>query len=169
MTKDKLKQFLPSQKRLNESPLLRTVFGSRLFDPHLWYLNKNTIAMGIGYGFFIGYIPVPMQMILITILALLLRFNLPASLATVWISNPVTWVALYYPGYRLGAIIMNYQEPDPSTIDMTWLLSHYPPLFLGCIIIGICGGILCFIGTRLLWRLHIVRRWQARSLRIPPK
>lgn len=169
MTKEKLKQLLPSQKRLNESALLRIAFGSRLFDPHLWYLNKNTIALGLGCGFFVGYIPIPMQMVLVTLMALLFRFNLPASLAMVWISNPFTWVALYYPGYRLGAVLMSYEETIPEKLSVEWLMSHYPPLFLGCFIIGVCGGVLCFLSTRLLWRLHIVRQWEERNRKIAQK
>lgn len=170
MTKEKFKQLLPSQRDLHKKPVLRFVFGTRLFDPQLWYLNKNSIALALGCGFFIGYLPIPMQMLIVALLALLFRFNLPAGIAMVWISNPLTWVALYYPGYRLGAHLINYQEPLPGSLNAEWFLSHYPPLFIGCAIIGICGGVLCFLLTRLVWRLHIIRRWQARrKLRITQK
>lgn len=166
MTRDKLKQLLPSKERLKSNVFLRLTFGSRLFDPYLWYLNKNTVSVGIACGFVVGYLPIPMQMLLVTLLALLFRFNLPASLGMVWISNPLTWVALYYPGYRLGAFLLNEQTPPPDALSVEWLMSQYPPLFLGCAIIGLTGGVLCLIITRLLWRLHIVRRWQARRLRM---
>jgi uncharacterized protein (DUF2062 family) len=165
MPRKKLATYLPSKDKLKKITLLRLLFGNRLFDPKLWYLNKNSISIGLGCGFFIGYLPIPMQMAVVTLLALFFRFNLPASLALVWISNPLTWVALYYPAYKVGAQLLGDQATPPVNLSVEWFMNHYPPLFLGCFIFGICGGVLCFITTQLVWRLHIIKRWQSRKSR----
>ena len=167
--KEKLHNLMPSQETLKNNSFLRFIFGSLLFDPRLWYLNKNTISIGVGMGFFVGYLPIPMQMALTVLLALLFRFNLPASLAVVWMSNPFTWLGLYYPAFILGATILGHEASPPSNLSIEWLMSHYPPLFLGCTILGICGGLLAMLITRLLWRLHIINRWQERKTRLSRK
>ncbi|MDA3971785.1 MAG: DUF2062 domain-containing protein [Desulfobulbaceae bacterium] len=169
MPKKRLKKLLPQRTVLRENLFLRKLFGSRLFDPHIWYLNKNTISIGLGCGFFIGYLPIPMQMAVAAILAICFRFNLPAAIMIVWISNPLTWVALYYPAYKLGAFILGQQNIPPARLNVEWFMNHYPALFLGCFIIGLCGGIGCIIATRILWRLHIIRRWLERKRRVAKK
>ncbi len=162
----KLKQILPDKEKLRKNKLLHNVFGSRLFDPQLWYFNRNNISMGLGCGFFIGYLPIPMQMAVVAVLGLLFRFNLPAALAVGWISKPLTWVALYFPAYKLGSGILGQQDIPPAKVGVKWFMAHYPSLLLGCFIIGLIGGILCIICTRLLWRLHIIRRMREKKNRI---
>ncbi len=125
--------------------------------------------MGFGCGFFIGYLPIPMQMAVAAVLAISFRFNLPAALILVWVSNPLTWVPLYYPAYKLGAFLLGQHDIPPAKLNVEWFLNHYPPLFLGCVIIGLCGGACCMMATRLLWRLHILRRWQERKNKIAQK
>lgn len=63
----------------------------------------HKIALGLALGIFIGFLPIMgIQMATATLLALPLRANLKAANAGVWISNPITFIPLYYVNYLLG-------------------------------------------------------------------
>lgn len=69
--------------------------------------TPHSIALGTAIGMFIGMTPtVGIQMILVVIFAFLVKplfqFNRLAALITVYISNPVTLVPLYWFNYKIG-------------------------------------------------------------------
>lgn len=85
----------------NPRTLLRHILG--LDDTH------HSIAMGTTVGMFIGMTPtVGIQMIIVVIVAFLtkpfFRFNRVAALITVYISNPITMVPIYYMNYKVGTL-----------------------------------------------------------------
>ena len=88
--------------------LLRHILG--LDDTH------HSIAMGVTVGMFIGMTPtVGIQMIIVVIVAFLTKpvfqFNRVAALITVYISNPVTMVPIYYLDYKVGTIFFGGEMP----------------------------------------------------------
>lgn len=73
--------------------------------------TPHSIALGTTIGMFIGMTPtVGIQMILVMVAALLLgpffRFNRVAALLTVYISNPLTMVPLYWMDYKVGTLFV---------------------------------------------------------------
>lgn len=81
--------------------ILRYILG--LDDTH------HSIALGTAIGMFIGMTPtVGIQMIIVMIVAFLTKpffhFNRVAALITVYISNPLTMVPIYYLDYKVGCI-----------------------------------------------------------------
>lgn len=69
--------------------------------------TPHSIALGTSIGMFIGLTPTPglqMLLVLATYYACsrLFRFNLPAGLAAVYVSNPLTAVPLAWAGYTIG-------------------------------------------------------------------
>ena len=73
--------------------------------------TSHSIAMGTTVGMFIGMTPtVGIQMILVIIFAFLvsplLKFNRMAALVTVYFSNPITVVPIYWFNYKVGGIFV---------------------------------------------------------------
>lgn len=71
--------------------------------------TAHSIALGTTVGMFIGMTPtVGVQMILVMLFAYavspLFRFNRVAALITVYISNPLTVVPIYWFCYKVGAL-----------------------------------------------------------------
>lgn len=69
--------------------------------------TPHSIALGTSIGMFIGLTPTPgLQMLLVLgtyyACSRLFRFNLPAGLAAVYVSNPLTAVPLAWAGYVIG-------------------------------------------------------------------
>ncbi len=73
--------------------------------------SAHSIALGTAIGMFIGMTPtVGVQMILVAIFGFLMRpffrFNQIAAMVTVYISNPLTMVPIYWFNYKVGNIFV---------------------------------------------------------------
>ncbi len=149
--------------------MLRPV-AHRLSNPEIWHLNRRSASGAVFIGLFSAYMPIPSQMVLAAILALFARCNLPISVALVWITNPLTIPPMFYFSYRLGAWLLDMQlEADAIELSITWVWNNFGqigyPLIFGSFICGWVAGVTGFVITRVLWRLHIIRRWQERRQR----
>ena len=79
-------------------------FGHRLHDPNLWHFGRRSVARATGIGFLVAFFPIPIHMVIIVPLAILRGINLPVLIGAVWITNPVTWVPMFYFAYRIGLL-----------------------------------------------------------------
>ncbi|MEQ9069058.1 MAG: DUF2062 domain-containing protein, partial [Gimesia chilikensis] len=73
--------------------------------------SAHSIALGTAIGMFIALTPtVGIQMLLVVCVAFLtrplFRFNQVASLITVYISNPLTIVPIYWFDYKVGTLFV---------------------------------------------------------------
>ena len=69
--------------------------------------SPHRIALGIGLGLFIAWMPAFGLHILIALgLSILLRANKFLAVACVWVSNPFTLILIYYPNYFVGRAVL---------------------------------------------------------------
>ena len=69
--------------------------------------TPHRLALGVAVGFFVAWTPtIGLQSILAVLIALVLRANKVVGLPFVWISNPFTFFAIYWPNYLIGNAIM---------------------------------------------------------------
>jgi uncharacterized protein len=76
---------------------------------HILHSNDSPskIARGVAIGLFIAWIPaLGLHIILCVALAALLKANKFAAFASVWISNPFTFAAIYYPNFLFGRMLL---------------------------------------------------------------
>lgn len=169
MPKKLIKRYLPDHKSLKEHKHLKH-FGELLHDPNIWHLNRRSVSGAFVVGLFCAWIPVPFQMLLAAAGAIMFRVNLPASVALVWVTNPLTMPPMFYFAYKLGAWVLN--EPthafnfEPS---FEWLMAElgliWQPFLLGCFILSIISAVVGFITMRLFWRFHVFQYIKRRRLR----
>lgn len=119
----------------------RTRFGDFSAEP---------VARGIALGVFMAMMPVPLQTIPAVMAAVLLRGNIPIAAVSVWISNPLTWVPLYYFNYRVGAYVTGRSPEAFNIADVGNILLE---LWLGSLLMGALVGTLTYLVTRLVKRL----------------
>ncbi len=68
--------------------------------------TPHRIALGMALGIFVGILPLMgIQMTVVALIALPLRGNLKAAVAGVWISNPITFLPMYWGYYKFGLLI----------------------------------------------------------------
>ena len=128
-------------------------------------------------GIFVAFIPLPGQMPIAALLALLLHCNLPISVALVWISNPLTMPAIFFSTYQLGRWLLEL-PPVQVSLELSWhWLMHefsliWKPLLVGSLLSGLVFGVMGYVVMQLFWRWTVVKSWQRRKLRrrsSPPK
>lgn len=68
--------------------------------------SAHSIALGVAVGLWIAFTPtVGIQMTLSVIACTILRANILVAVAMCWVSNPITFVPMYYSYYKLGLVV----------------------------------------------------------------
>ncbi len=154
--------------------------------------SPNNIAWGVVLGNIIGWLPIMgIQMPVAALFAWICRVNIVAALALVWLSNPATFLAIYYANYRVGSLLLGgsiTREEMKAIWDQIWSMplwqgiQHFMvesferlflPMAIGGLIIGVLTSIpLYFIALRAIRRIqrqHYAQRlhWAGR-LAAPP-
>ncbi len=152
------------------------------------------VAWGASIGVFVGLTPtVGVQIYSMTVLWLLLRyvvrfrFNLTIAMATVWVTNPVTTLPLYFLFFETGDLLQTLVGQDPLGMTFAtfkaelaragadyegwvrWLLvaGQYVivefgwPLVLGSMVYAVPSAVLAYPVTYVLLRRY--RRYLAAS------
>ena len=170
MLRDRIRKYLPSPEAIRRQKALGAV-GHLLFEPELWHLHRRSAGGAVFIGLFCAFLPLPIgQMPLAALLAVFARCNLPIAVALVWVTNPLTFGPLFYFAYKLGAWLLGIDAAEPGwELSWAWLwerLRHiWWPLLLGSLVCGWVAGLTGNVLARLLWRLHVVRRWRQRRER----
>ena len=130
-------------------------------------------------GLFCGLIPGPLQMIAATLLAVLLRVNLPVALFATLYTNPFTIVPLYMLAYQLGAWVSGAHNGLPisqlafpelhwlgwGSELVNWLMRLGKPLLIGLPLLAGGLAMIGYVVVRLTWRMAVVLKWRARKRR----
>ncbi len=70
----------------------------------------HKIALGLALGIFVGFLPIMgIQMVVVSLIAIPFRANLKGALVGVWMSNPLTFIPLYYGNYLFGRMFVSTQ------------------------------------------------------------
>ena len=166
MPKNTLKMLLPSPARIREMRAL-SVLGDWIYASNLWHINRYSASMAFFVGFFVAFMPIPGQMVLAALLAILLRCNLPLSVSLVWITNPVTLPAIFFLAYKVGALLVDVPVREIE-FEMTFhwlthsLAAIWKPFLLGCLICGTFFGCLGYFVISQLWRWRVAYHWHRR-------
>nr|WP_136252467.1 DUF2062 domain-containing protein [Ningiella ruwaisensis] len=161
-----IKRYLPDHKTVIANKSLK-IFGSLLHDPNLWHLNRRSAKGAFGLGLFFAFWPVPFQMVLSAAMAIPLRVNLPLSIATVWITNPLTMPPIFYCAYLVGSTVLG-TEMSQFHFELSWawvaesLTTFGPAFLLGCLICSIIAGAIGYFGMDWVWRWSVNRAWRKR-------
>lgn len=172
MPKKLLQRYMPHPGKIREIKSLEFL-GDKLHAPNLWHLNRRSVSLAFAIGLWAMYTPpLPWQMVIAAVLAVYFNANLPISVALVWITNPVTWVPLYYLAYKVGSLALGQGSFDFTrfselfSIETAWELGA--PLLLGCFILMNVGAALGYTVIQFLWRRSVRHRLALRRFRKMP-
>jgi len=168
-----LKSITPDRLTLEKLWCLRP-FKALVLDRGCWTFNRHSVTRAFALGLFIAFIPptpLPVHIVTCVILGVLFRLNLPVLIATVFISNPFTWVPQIAGSIWVGAKLMgmdlvpvlhelHHQHPWHHIGEL------WAPLLLGALVLGLAAAAAGYILAQLAWRAHVffhLRRRRARS------
>ncbi len=134
-------------------------------------INRKSISKGMAFGIFIGFIPMPFQMLAVLTLTPFMIFNVPIAIAMVWLSNPITMPAMYYMEYQTGLYFLQESGLPDIELTLSWFENNLSdiviPLYVGTIPYSVFGSILIYLIINIFWirsieeykRLKKARRW----------
>ncbi|HHP7244611.1 MAG TPA: DUF2062 domain-containing protein [Elainellaceae cyanobacterium] len=145
--------------------------------------TSQAIARGLASGVFAGWFPLfGLQTIIGVALAAVFRGNKIMAAAGTWVSNPFTYVPIYYFNFRIGewllervgiSVQMPGQDFQKVIADAGWQAfqqfvalgaGFIATLFLGCFTVGILSAIgAYFLGLAVVQRIR--QRRSKRSTR----
>ena len=169
MPKKTLKSIVPSPARMQQIRSLG-LLGDWIYATNLWHINRYSASMAFFVGLFVAFMPIPGQMVLAALLAVLLRCNLPLSVGLVWITNPITMAGIFYMAYRVGAMLVDVPVQEMKFELSFYWLSHslqaiWKPFLLGCLVSGLFCGSLGYFVLSMMWRWRVAYRWHQRKRR----
>jgi len=149
----------------------------------------HQLAMGVAVGVFVAFTPtIGFQMVINVFLAWLLRANKAVGVPIVWVSNPVTFVPIYYPLYLLGTVLTgsesvgkawfeNVINPEPEIVGWWPNVKHVwgaimdvaVPLWVGCLVFAIGLAVPAYFVCLTTIRAYRMRKWGALVPPEPPK
>lgn len=161
-----IKRWMPDDDTFRRHKHLRFL-NWLMHDPNLWHLNRYSVSGAAAVGLFMAWVPLPFQMVLAAITAIIFRVNLPISVVLVWITNPITIPPMFFFAYMTGCYVLGQPVLDIDfSISMeamkAGLDSIWGPLLFGCLIVGIISSLVGYFGMHFLWRLHIISAWRER-------
>lgn len=157
------KDFLPKKEHITKKHT--TWLGKRLYDKNLWSFNGISVPRGVAIGFFVAFIPLPIQMILSITLATLCRGNIPLAIACTWVTNPVTFIPINYFIHDFGEWILNmqHQEIFMEGLDFNnsfnknfdvisdWAHALGKPFFVALPVVALGASITAYILAKVVW------------------
>ena len=169
MARKLFRRYLPSAAKVKDNPSLHFL-GDLLHDPNLFHLNRHSVSVAFFVGIFIAFIPIPGQMPVAALAALLVRCNLPISVALVWLTNPLTMPAIFFATYQLGRWLLGV-PPISVSLELSWewlaneFVLIWKPLIVGSLLCGLIFGSLGYVAIQIFWRWHVVKGWNKRKKR----
>lgn len=162
-----LRRNMPNPRSILENRNF-AVFGKLLHDPNLWHLNRRSAAGAFGVGLFMMYMPPIGQMFMAAAAAVVLRVNLPISVALVWITNPLTIPPMFYFAYLVGCAILGAPAVGFSIefwADWRNWVAVLAPLALGMLVCAAGCSVAGYFGVQALWRWSLLREIRHRKER----
>ncbi len=152
--------------------------------PWLWVAHRRKVAMGVAVGLAVGVIPLPIQMLLGALGAVLFRCNVAAAVAATWLTNPFTLVPIWGLALWLGSWVVPTQGasqmPAVLALDWTapstwgpalwdWLSAMGPAWLVGmpmaAVVLGVAAYIVVFYAWTAVIKLERARRLRQRRAR----
>ncbi len=179
------RRWLPTPERLSEIQGLRWLGAYLATRPWLWVAHRRRVAMGVAVGLAIGVIPLPIQMLLGAVCAVIMRCNVAAAVAATWLTNPFTLVPIWGLALWLGGLVMGetgvtsmpemlaLQWTAPATwwpAFITWIKAMGPAWLVGMPLAALVLGAAAYAVVYVAWwaviRLERRRRLAKRGARL---
>ena len=143
-------------------------FRQLLEQSQFWSLNRRSVTRAFALGLMISFVPLPGQMPLAALAAMLFRLNVPAAIFGTFLANPFTMVPMYMAAYWVGCSLLGVASRDVS-FEMSWhwlataLLPIWKPFLLGCLVLGLATAVTGYVLLGGAWHLTLVLKYHERK------
>jgi uncharacterized protein (DUF2062 family) len=169
-----LKSITPARHALEKRWYLKP-FCALVVDRGCWAFKRSRVINAFSLGLLIAFVPptplLPLHLTLCLVLGIVFRLNLPVLLATVFVSNPLTWFPQVACSIWVGAKLMGL-----NLMPMLHGMSHrnfraqihqlWEPLMLGALVLGVCAAVAGYLLAQCVWRGRVIYRLHRRRARL---
>ena len=145
--------------------------GLRIIRYYYWRLIRlqdppEYIARGVAVGVFAGCFPLfGMQTPISILLAMVARGHKLCAAVCTWISNPLTYVPIYWLNFQIGRLLLGSSSDAPSQwnsleifLDQTG--EFFADLLLGSLVMATVASIISYFGS-----LRLIHEWRLKRQR----
>lgn len=169
-----LKKITPDRQMLEQRWYFRP-FTAVVCDRGCWTFNRSSVIRAFSLGLAIAFVPplplIPIHLLICLGMGVALRLNLPVLIATIFISNPFTWVPQILGSIWVGAQLLGLDlmpmlnHPTPHGI---WhhLSQLWAPLYLGALVLGAAAAAAGYVLAQLAWRVRVILQVRRRRSRL---
>ncbi len=166
-----LKKFTPNRETLEKHRLLQP-FSAFFNYPTCWTFHRRSVIRAFAVGLLIAFIPpiplLPVHLVVGALCGIVFRLNLPVLFATVFISNPFTWLPQLVGSIWVGARLLGVDlTPFLNELSHRTIWAHlnqlWAPLFLGALVLGLTTAALGYFLAKCLWRVRVSYQWRRRQ------
>lgn len=122
--------------------------------------NRRMLAKGVAIGLFFAFIPMPLQILTVILLAPLFKYNIPAAVAMCLLTNPLTMPIVYYIEYLTGSFLLGI-EPQSVEMSVEWFSQNiskiFIPLYFGALFYSTLLAVSSYYLINWLWRKSVKR------------
>jgi uncharacterized protein (DUF2062 family) len=144
-------------------------------DPGCWSFHRHSVTRAFAVGLFIAFIPptpmLPVHLVTCAVLGVCFRLNLPVLFATVFVSNPFTWLpqilgSMWVGAKLLGIDLMPLLHAIPHQSIWGDITELWAPLLLGALVLGLAAAACGYIVASLAWRVRVLYQLRRRRARL---
>src|SRR6266436_3309199 len=158
-----LKRITPDRLALEKLWCLKP-FKRVVLDRGCWAFNRLSVSRAFALGLFIAFIPptpLPVHLVTCVTLGVYFRLNLPVLFATVFVSNPFTWVpqvagSIWVGAKLLGLDLMPFLHALSHQTFWADMSVLWPPLLLGALVLGLIAAASGFVLAQCVWRARVI-------------
>jgi uncharacterized protein (DUF2062 family) len=169
-----LKRITPARHTLENHWCLKH-FAAVMLDRRCWTFNRSSVTRAFALGLFIAFIPptplLPVHLVVCALLGVYFRLNLPVLCATVFVSNPFTWVpqvagSIWVGAKLLGLDLMPFLHAVTHQTFWSDMNELWPALLLGALVLGLTAAASGYVLAQCVWRAHVIFQLRRRRARL---
>lgn len=122
----------------------------QLLDRRLWQPCRVTVAGGISLGLFFAMMPMPMQTLAAAAVATRARVNIPATVATCFVSNPLTEPVIRLSQLRFGSWLREHLDVEAPQVGELAMHPGVASFILGFLVSGVLLSLAAYPAVHLL-------------------
>ena len=162
-----IKKRLPTAQSIEKLPMLRGIASWLRVRPYLWKFTQHSVSASIAVSFFVAFLPLPLETLIVAILAIFVRANLPIALFSTLITNVFTLIPISYFNYQVGLWILAREDSQFVPVHeiqlnwsnwtlvwsnlYKWFASLGKPYLVGLPIVSISIAIVSYSIVYFLW------------------
>jgi len=148
-------------KKNKSNPKLDAIMQKYNIPRELLSINRKMVSRAILVGLFIAFIPMPMQMLAVILIAPFFRFNVPIGVSLVWITNPFTMPFIYYIEYMTGNFLLMQEGVNNMQLTLDWFKNNiadiFIPLYVGTLFYAVIFSVGGFYLANWLWITSVTK------------